>query len=256
MTSSAPLALADGGAVLERAGDLIALDGSGAIRARVSGSEAITEPLFVLGDSVVAVSSSGAVHLWAPGGELVDSGTFNGRTQGVIPSPSAAHTLTAVVDGRLVDLDLVRKLAHVRAEPSRGSLSGPPLKVGNDVAAVVLDGSHVDLWQVGPEGDDRRRVNLAVVSALVTDSGIETLGAGFAAIADDVGTVAFVIPSGPVGVIRTDGSVTTAASQCNTGRGGTPSLQAVAPPTTSSGGAALLVACANGNVQELASSQK
>ena len=146
------LALDDGGFVLGLDTELVAFDAQGALRGRAALSDRLGGGLVPFdgaaggagSSAIAAVTSAGMVVLWTPGGEVRSVGDLGGSSAGMI---GGQRTLTAVVDARLVDLDVVTHELRTRDDAhGTGLLLGAPLAVRSPVrsfAVAELDGSRL-----------------------------------------------------------------------------------------------------------------
>ena len=200
----APLALDDGGVVVGTVGELTVLDAQGNVRARTSTPEAVTSPLVSALGKVAFVGASGAVYLWAPGGDPSRAGSFGAPIDGGA-ALSDDHTLVAVTHGgtQLTAVDLVKNVAVTRSSAPVGVYLGPPAMRGDVAYVVSFTSTGSTLVGLDANGLEVARVVLTSTPLLLgADGGVAPLvvppHAG--ALVDAAGTVVVAAPEGPIGV--------------------------------------------------------
>ena len=167
------LPLDDGGFVLGLDAELVAFDGNGGLRGRATLSDHLMGNLSSLDGQVAAVTSTGLVIVWRPGGEVHSVGELGGAVPGLLGS---GRTVTSVrEDARIVDLDVVTRQVRTRDEARGAALFvGAPITSGtsDDTFSVVeLDGTHLSLLTfprspAAPGASDPRRSRLATLPGL------------------------------------------------------------------------------------------
>jgi hypothetical protein len=188
------LALDDGGFVLGLDSELLAFDGRGALRARTGLSDRITGSLAAFGSpvaAIAAVTSSGMVVTWSPGGEVRAAGELGDARPSIVGGERA---MTAIVDAqRIVDLDVVTHELRTREE-ARGAalfLDGPLAlrSPARSFAVLELDGTHLSVLvyprtppSPGGSAPEPRRTRLATLPGLASsDAGAAPAAPGTAA---------------------------------------------------------------------------
>jgi hypothetical protein len=232
------------------------LDSSGNVRTRAALPEAITGPLLASGGAtpssrrIFAVSKSGVVFAWSPGGangrDVTRVGSFQDELSGGAVLSSEDSLVGVVKESRLMTLDVRQGLAVPLASFVGGAFLGPvAFRHGVAYALAGLPG-HTFAVGVDSGGQEVLRVPVASSNALAPDGGIiaYTVPLHVPLIIDDTGTLAFAAPEGPVGVIDAAGIVSSLDNLCirslRGGRGVT-SLVSDAP-----GG--FVVTCGSGSV--------
>lgn len=178
--SPALLALDDGGFVLGLDNELLAFDGHGALRARTSLSDRITGSLAAFGRQVAAITSSGMVVTWSPGGEVRAAGELGDARPSIV---GGERTMTAIVDAqRIVDLDVVTHELRTREEAHGAALFlDVPLALrapARSFAVLELDGTHLSVLTYprappapGGVAPEPRRTRLATLIGLASADG-------------------------------------------------------------------------------------
>jgi hypothetical protein len=175
------LALDDGGFVLGIDAELMAFDGTGGLRGRATLSDHLIGNLSSLDGQIAAVTSTGMVVLWRPGGEVRAAGELGGAVPGLV---GGGRTVTSIrEDARIVDLDVVTHQVRTREE-ARGTavFLGAPFAshatgaTADTFSVVELDGTRLSLLTyprspAAPGASDPRRTRLATLPGLAADAG-------------------------------------------------------------------------------------
>jgi hypothetical protein len=216
LDSIAPLALDDGGVVVATSTEIALLDASGNVRTRAPLPEAITGPLLASGGAapssrrIFAVSKTGVVFAWSPGGangrDVTRVGSFQDEVSGGAALSSEDSLVAVVKDSatqstpRLMTLDVRQGLAVPLANFTGGAYLGPvAFRHGVAYALAGLPG-HTYAVGVDSGGQEVLRVPVASSPALAADGGplAYTVPHHVPVIIDDTGTLAFAAPEGPV----------------------------------------------------------
>lgn len=214
---AAPLALDDGGVVLATTTDLVVLDGEGGVRARVALPEMPAAPLLAAGDTILAITTSGAVLGWTPGREPVRLGSFGAPIDGGAALAEGGALLAVVEGRRLTEVDVTRGGRRDRSIATQGLYLGPPALRGapsgaSSATLLALTPSRAFVVTLDPGGQELLRAPIAALSqAALPDGGAPPLVAPphTGPIVDARGTVAFAATDGRVGVVGPDGAVDT-----------------------------------------------
>jgi hypothetical protein len=259
------LALDDGGAAIAAGNDLATLDADGEVRARASLSAPIGAPLVAVPSlaKLAAVTTSGAVVLWAPGREPMRAGSFGAPIDGAA-ALIGEHTLLAVVSlGQIVELDLTRGVAVTRMS-STALLLGPPALRG-DVAYLLASGpasvaGRFFVLGIDASGQEISRTGVVTAPPSTADAGAPQAPPHTGVIVDAAGTIAFAAPGGEVGVLTKDGPLELLGETFCTHAAGLAAAGPSSPPWTAAyaglapaGPRAFVVACETGVVAKITS---
>ncbi|HQY61790.1 MAG: hypothetical protein IPF92_02155 [Myxococcales bacterium] len=247
----APLPMRDGGFVVAVGAALVLLDTEGQERARAHGPEPFVGTLVAVGARVLGASRGGTVFSWSPGGEIVRVGSFRAPLDGGLTVEDGVRLL-AVTDGRQVtELDLARGATRPRGTAPQGSIYLGPLALSRGY--IVLQGVGlgstylVVLDRTGRETRVPFGPSSPTLIPLLPDGGTPPLVAPphTGALVDARGTIAFLTPTGVVGVSSPEsGTSTLAEPVCGPSVG----RLAVIPGLAPAGPQAFVVACENGAV--------
>lgn len=211
---AAPLSLHDGGVALSMGSDLVALDGEGNVRARVSLPEATSAPLLAFGEMIVAITSSGAVHGWTPGREPLRLGSFGAPIDGGAALTESGALVAVTERNHLVDLDLARGTRSSRSVAAQGLYLGPPSvrpgPTGALTTILAYTPTRAFVVTFDPGGQEIARASIATVAVTtLPDGGAAPLEAPphTGTLVDGRGAVAFAAPDGHVGVVHPDGAL-------------------------------------------------
>jgi hypothetical protein len=228
-TPAAPLPLEDGGVVVAAAFELAALDADGGQRARAVLPEPVMTLLPGLG-KVVAVTSTGSVWTWMPGGlEPNRVASFGGAAEGgVVLLPP--RTLLSVLGGgtRLSALDLATAVVTTRAEPLTGLWAGPPTVSGDRTYLFSITASAQIAVALSATGQELGRGAVGPGDRSTSADGGALSPVSRSMLADRAGVVVFATDDGSVGTVLLNPPV---------GGGGTPSVERLAHvcPSTAGG---------------------
>ena len=246
------------------ASELVLLDSAGNVRVRAPLAETIVGPLLASGGAtpntrrIFAVSRSGVVFTWSPGGtsgrDVARVGSFpsgqgGGDELGGGAILTSDDTLLAVVhDSRLMTLDVRQGLAVPLATfPWRGAYLGPvAFRHGVAYSLAGLPG-HTYAIGVDSTGQEVLRVPVGTSTAISADGGILSYvaPAHVPVLVDDTGTIAYAAPEGSVGIVDPAGVVTALDGVCQH----TFSRASRAVTSVVSGGpGAFIVTCGTGKV--------
>lgn len=286
MVKVAPLALDDGGVVVvngvkggssERFGsEILALDVEGQVRARAAVPEQVAWPLVSTDSGVAAVSASGTVYVWSPGGEPRRAGSFGGMLDGGAAAFDGS-TLVGVVEAtRLVAVDLVHGVSRVVVVAAggvagAGAFLGPPSVARGKTFAFELTRTSSRIAAFDSAGSETAFPVATFPLRLEADGSPAPIVAPVqtAMLTDASGTVAFGAPDGHVGVVTASGltelgeviclhgpspanaTSSTSAMQRQGPQGGRPSAGFAG--MASAGPGAFLVACEAGSLLEVTS---
>jgi hypothetical protein len=262
----APLALDDGGVVVATSAEIALLDASGNVRVRAPLPEAISGPLLASGGAspssrrIFAVSKTGVVFAWSPGGangrDVTRMGSFQGEASGGAVL-SSDESLVAVVNDsaitppllpvpRLMTIDVRQGLAVPLATFAGGAYLGPvAFRNGVAYALAGLPG-HTFAVGVDSGGQEVLRVPVGSSTALAPDGGIIAYSVPLhvPVIVDETGALAYAAPEGPVGVVDPAGIVASLDNLCiRSLRGGRGVTSLV-----SGGPGAFIITCGSGSV--------
>jgi hypothetical protein len=261
-----PLALADGGLVVATAGELVALDGEGNIRARAPldpedpAAHALVGGDAPDGPTVYVVTSTGAVFAWVPaaGRDVARVGTFRAPTDGGM-ALVGGQTLVAVVGSELVALDALSGRTTSRAVASASgalALLGPPSVRGSVVSLLGLTPSRTIALAFDAAGAETIHQAVAPTILPALQDGGVVLGSippHVGTLVDPQGDMAFTLPSGELGVVSPAGSVDLLDEICSRSGGpsspprGGPTYAGMAPAAPS----AIVVTCGSGIVARI-----
>jgi hypothetical protein len=263
LDSVAPLALDDGGVAVATANEIALLDASGNVRVRAPIPEPLSGPLLASGGAapssrrIFAVSKTGVVYAWAPGGangrDVSRVGSFQAPVQGGAVMTSDDTLLAIVGDSRMMTLDVRQGLAVPLASFTGGGYLGPvAFRRG---AAYAMAGVPGRTFAIGVDssGQEVLRVPVATSTVVTADGGAPafTVPPHVPVAVDDTGTLAFAAPEGPVGVVDPAGIVTSIDGVCTrtlrNGRGVT--------SLVSGGPGAFIVTCATASVVRIVHGQ-
>jgi hypothetical protein len=234
-TGVAPLALEDGGFVVAMAGELVAVDGEGGIRARAAlpagdpPANALLGAAGADGATVYAVTANGTAWAWVPasGREVRQVGSFGGPADGgaAIAAGGSVGLLVAVVGSQLLALDPATGILTTRGSaPTSGAVAllGPPATRGGAITVVGVTVTRTLALTFDPSGAELLHQALAPSLLLpLPDGGTGPGqlpahgGLGHAGpLVDPQGNVAFALPSGEVGVASASGAVDVLGDVC------------------------------------------
>jgi hypothetical protein len=256
LDSVAPLALDDGGVAVATATEIALLDASGNVRVRAPLPEPLVGPLLASGGPapssrrILAVSRTGVVYAWAPGGangrDVARVGSFLSSVQGGAVLTSDDTLLAIVGDARMMTLDVRQGLAVPLASFVGGGYLGPvAFRRGVAYAMAGVPGRTFAIG-IDSSGQEVLRVPVATSNVATADGGVPSfvVPPHVPVAVDDTGTLAFATPEGPVGVVDPAGVVTSIDGVCTrtlrNGRG--------VSSIVSGGPGAFIVTCATASV--------
>ena len=227
-----PLALDDGGIAVATATEILLLDSSGNVRARASLPEPLSGPLLASGGAtpssrrILAISRSGVVYAWSPGGtggrDVTRVGSFQQKSDTRLQGGAVLATddsLVAVVDDtRLMTLDLRQGLSVPLATFANGAYLGPvAFRHG---VAYAMAGTSGRTFVVGVDtsnGQEVLRTQVATQTVTSADGGpVFYVPPSHVPVAvDDTGTIAFAAPEGAIGVVDAAGVASTLDGLCS-----------------------------------------
>jgi len=162
----------------------------------------------VFHEQVWVTTREGHVERWIPGVGMQRAGELGG-TPSAIEFELPTRLIGIVDQSRLIELDLTSGRRRVLADDDTVTFSGQPMvdRAAGTVLATTAEGLMISYDSTGTE---TRRVLLSPVAstkAPVTGSTQISVGAR--------GSVLFVLPTGELGVVQADGSVSRArATAC------------------------------------------
>lgn len=207
------LPLDDGGVVVASGSNLVLLDAAGNVRVRATLPEVPAAPLLASDGRVIAVGSN-SVFAWTPGTEPVRVGSLGGSVDGGV-ALGGARSLVAVSSGnQLVEIDLQSGVHSVRSVTPFGLYLGPPsVRAGRDGAFITIfeqTPNRLFVLTLGPGGQEMVRTGVETLTPVpLPDGGSAPLVARphVGTLVDGRGVVAFALPSGHVGTVGLNGTV-------------------------------------------------
>jgi len=188
---TAPLPMDDGSVVVAVGSEVVVLGRDGSVIKHANVGERVVGGVVGDGAGVVVTTESGGVLRWVSPLLPRKIGTFRGKIAGTA-AKTVANALVAVVDGsRFVLMDLSTGTATTLL--SRAGLVGPP--VVGDVDLFYVPTSAGTVLSVSRSGVSRS------IRVFAAPSEVD-LGP---IVADKSGRIAFVVPTGPVGIIAPNG---------------------------------------------------
>jgi hypothetical protein len=194
----APVPMSDGGVAVAAGSTLIRLDDAGNVIDRARVDEPPAWGLAAAGDDVIAVADLGAVYRWSRGERPRRIGVLGGGPS-ALPAVVGRSIVVPLEGRRLVLFDLATASA-VTLATSPGVIDASPAVDG--ARNFWLTTSTGLLLGIGADGRELERVALAG-SAITSDAGlIGTMAVAPGVLVDEAGRIAFVRPSGDVGIVE------------------------------------------------------
>jgi hypothetical protein len=199
-----PVPTAESTLVLAFGRSLVLCDLRGKVLAATQSSGVVAD-LSVSREKIWVTTRDGRVERWIPGVDLRQMGELGGIASAV--QLDRATRLVGVVDQkRLVELDLRRGKRRVLADVENLGISGAPI-IEPSTGTVHLTTNDGLLVSFTRNGTESRRVLLSPTAGTATTvSGTPRLLRG------RNGQVGFVLPTGDLGVVDTNGSVSRAGT--------------------------------------------